>query len=268
VATMVGPSVAGVLVQLLTAPAAMALDAVSFLAAVIGLAAIRKPEPPPRAAHERGSMVTEIREGLGWILHDPRLRLITACGATHHFFANGMISAVLVLFAVRQVGLSPAELGLVFAAVGPGVLAGALVARALPQRIGVGPAIAHMQTLTGVSMLMLASAALVGHVGGFLALVLGQFTWGLARVIFNVNQVSLRQRVTPDHLLGRMNASIRFLMWVVAPAGAVTGGVVAGVSGLPAAMLIGGIGTLAAAFWVYRPAVWRITQISRAELRG
>jgi predicted MFS family arabinose efflux permease len=258
VATVVGPSLGGLLVQLLSAPVAVAIDAVSFVVAAFGLVAIRKPEPPPVPRHERGPILAEIREGLMTILGDRRLRLIMTCGAVHNFFANGMIAALYVLYAVRAIGLNPAELGLVLAAGGPGVLLGAVLASRVPRWVGLGPAIAHMQTLTGISRLMVAAAAGLSHVPAFAVLVAAEFLLGLARPIFNVNQLSLRQSLTPDRLLGRMNASIRFLMWSSAPLGALSGGLIGGAMGLPTAMAIGGFGTLAAAVWVYLPPVWRI----------
>lgn len=258
VAIVVGPSLGGLLVQWLTAPIAVAVDAISFIAAALGLLAVRRPEPPPRPAAERGSVVTEIREGLQTILGDPRLRLITLAGATHNFFANGMIAALYVIYAVQTIGLSPAELGLALAAGGPGVLIGAVLASRVPKRIGVGPAMAHMQTLTGLSRFVVAAAATLAPPFALVALMVGEFLLGVARPIFNVTQVSLRQAVTPDRLLGRMNASIRFLMWVSVPVGGIAGGVVGTAFGLPVAMTIGAVGTLLAAIWLYLPSVWRI----------
>lgn len=260
IATIAGPSIGGFLVQLFTAPIAVALDALSFLAAVVGLVLVRRPEPPPPPAHERGRLGAEIREGLMAILGDARLRLITACGATHNFFSNGMLVAVYFLYAVRTVGLGPAEIGLVLAAGGPGVLLGAVLAGRVPRLVGVGPTIAHMQTLTGVSRLLVAAAVALAPPFAFAVLVLAEFLLGVARPVFNVNQLSLRQSITPDRLLGRMNASIRFLMWSVTPLGALSGGFIAASLGLPAAVAVGAVGTLAAAVWVYLPPVWSITE--------
>jgi MFS family permease len=257
-AIVLGPGVGGLLVQVLTAPIAVVIDAISFLAAALGLAAVRKVEPVPSSRDHRSSLVAQIREGLAVIWHDRRLRLIMACGATHNFFLNGMLAAMFVLYAVRSLGLNPAELGLVYAAAGPGVLVGALLAGRVPRWFGFGPAIAHSQTLTGVSRLLTASAALLPPLLTVPALVVGEFMLGVARPIFNVNQLSLRQAVTPDHLLGRMNASIRFLMWSATPAGAVAGGLIASRFGLPAAVTVAAIGGLVAAVWVYLPPVWRI----------
>jgi MFS family permease len=264
VAIVAGPTLAGVLVQLFSAPIAVALDALSFLVAAFGLSAIRRPEPPPLARARDARLVTEVREGLAVVLNDTRLRLIMLCGATHNFFLNGMLAALLVLYMVR-LGLGPAEIGLVFAAAGPGVLLGALLAGRLPRRLGIGPTIAHMQTLTGLSRLTTAAAALVAGPLVLPLLMTGEFLLGLARPIFNVNQVSLRQTLTPDRLLGRMNASIRFLMWSATPLGALAGGFIAGTFGLPVAVLIAALGGLAAAAWVYLPPVWRIREQPRAD---
>ena len=258
IATVLGPSLGGLLVQALTAPVAMVVDSLSFLAAVVGLAVIRRPEPPPPPPHERAPVLVDIREGLATITRDPRLRLITACGATYNFFANGMLTALYVLFLVRQIGLSPAQIGLALAAAGPGALLGALMVGRIPTWIGVGPTIAHSQLISGFSWVLVAAAAIVKPDAAFAVVALAQLVLGASRTVFNVTQVSLRQAVTPNRLLGRMNASIRFLMWCVTPLGAISGGFVAGAIGLPATMALGAAGTFAAAIWVYLPPVWRV----------
>ena len=256
-AIVLGPGLGGILVQTFTAPIAVAVDAVSFLAAALGLTAIKKQEPAPEV-EKQSSLVNQIREGLGVVWRDRRLRLIMACGATHNFFLNGMLAAIYVLYLVRSLGLSPAAVGLVFAAAGPGVLLGALLAGRIPRRLGVGPTIAHMQTLTGVSRFLIASAVWIPQPFILPVLMMGEFLLGIARPIFNVNQVSLRQSLTPDRLLGRMNASIRFLMWTATPIGAFAGGMIASSVGLPTAVTLAAIGGLVAAIWVYLPTVWRI----------
>lgn len=259
VAIVAGPTVAGVLVQLLTAPVAVAVNAISFVVAAFGLASVRRREPEPERRDDASNLIGEVREGLAVVLRDARLRLIMACGATHNFFLNGMLAALLVLFMVR-LGLNPAEIGIVFAAAGPGVLLGALLAGRLPRRLGVGPTIAHMQTLTGLSRLLVAGAAFVAPTFALVLLMAGEFLLGVARPIFNVTQVSLRQTLTPDRLLGRMNASIRFLMWSATPLGALAGGTIAASLGLETAVVVAAAGGLAAAAWVYLPPVWRIRE--------
>lgn len=259
-ATVIGPSLGGLLVQTLTAPVAMIVDSLSFLAAVVGLAAIRRPEPPPPPAHERAPVLDDIREGLATITREPRLRLIAASGATWNFFANGMLNALFVLYLVRQIELSPAQIGLVFAAVGPGALLGALIVGKLPSWIGVGPTIAHSQLISSTAWALVAAAAIVQPDAAFFVMAVSQLVLGASRTVFNVTQVSLRQAITPNRLLGRMNASMRFLMWCVAPVGAITGGLLAGAIGLPQTMAIGAAGTFVAAIWVYLPPVWQVRE--------
>jgi predicted MFS family arabinose efflux permease len=256
-ATVLGPGLGGILVQVLTAPIAIVVDAASFLAAALGIASIRRPEPV-RAPRPAVSLVRRVREGLSVIWNDPRLRLLMACGATHNFFLNGLLSAMYVLYAVDTLGLSPAALGLVYASAGPGVLVGAMLAGRLRRRLGLGRSVAHAQTLTGLSRFVVAAAALLADPLVLPVMMAGEFLLGVARPIFNVNQVSLRQEITPDELLGRMNASIRFLMWAATPIGAAVGGLIAARFGVPAAIVVGASGGLLAAAWAYRPAVLRI----------
>jgi MFS family permease len=260
IATVVGPSLGGLLVQVLTAPVALVVDALSFLAAVAGLAVIRRPEPQPPPRDQRAPVITDIREGLRVITRDPRLRLITAAGATWNFFANGMLAALYVLFLANQIGLSPARIGLVFAATGVGALGGALIVGMLPRWIGVGPTIAHSQLVSSFSWALVAAASVVSPDAAFGLLVLAEVVRGVSRTVFNVTQVSLRQAITPNRLLGRMNASIRFLMWCVVPFGAIAGGLLAGVIGLAQTMALGAAGTFLAAIWVYLPPVWRLRE--------
>jgi predicted MFS family arabinose efflux permease len=259
-ATVIGPSLGGVLVQLLTAPIAMLVDALSFLAAVFGLTVIRRPEPAPPPRHERAPILVDIREGLAVITRDPRLRLITLAGASWNFFANGMLAALYVLYLAREIELSPAQIGVVFAATGVGALLGALLVGKLPRWIGVGPTIAHSQLISSFSWVLVALAAVVNPDVALAVLVTGEVVRGLSRTVFNVTQVSLRQAVTPDRLLGRMNASMRFLMWCATPLGAIFGGLLAGAIGLPETIALGAAGTFIAAIWVYLPPVWQVRE--------
>src|SRR5262249_3643208 len=188
----------------------MVFQPLSFPPASAALVPLRRPKPPPPPRHERAPILDDIREGLATITRDPRLRLITACGATYNFFANGMLVALFVLYLVRQIQLSPAQIGLVFAAVGPVALLGAVIVGKLPRWIGVGPTIAHSQLISSFAWALVALAAIFQPDAAFLVMLLAQLVLGASRTVFNVTQVSLRQAITPNRLLGRMNASIRF----------------------------------------------------------
>lgn len=246
---IVGPGIGGLLVQTLTAPIAILVDAVSYAVSALLLASIPIDEPAPRPREEGSRVWMEVREGLHIVLGDTHLRSIMACGATHNIFSNGMLVALFVLFATRELGLSPAELGLVFAAGGPGSLLGSIVSARMSRSFGLGPVLGAMQLLTGVARLAMPLAIVAGP--PILVLAAGEFLLGIARAIFNVNQVSLRQSITPDHQQGRMNASIRFLMWAAVPFGALLGGWSGEAIGLVPTLWIGVTGTFLASLWIF-----------------
>jgi MFS family permease len=245
VGAIVGPGIGGFLVQILTAPIALAVDALSYLFSAAAIASIRVVEPPPIPAAEQASVGSQIAEGLRLVATTPILRSIAACGAIHNLFSR-MIDALFVLYAVNELHLGPVDLGLVLAAGGPGALLGAVAVGRLGRRLGVGPTIALMQVLTGVSRLLI---PLAGGPAWVALLVLGasEFLLGFVRTAFNVTQVSLRLAITADRLHGRVNATIRFLMWCVTPIGALAGGLIAtSALGLRGTLLMAGVGVLVA----------------------
>jgi predicted MFS family arabinose efflux permease len=157
-----------------------------------------------------------------------------------------MIDALFVLYMVDGLGLEPAAIGIVFAAGGPGALLGAIAVQRLGQRFGVGRTILITQVFTGVSRLLIPLAG--GPVWlAILVLVSSEFLLGFVRIAFNVTQVSLRLAITPDRMHGRVNATMRFVMWGVTPFGALAGGLLATTAiGLRGTLLVAGIGVLVA----------------------
>ena len=250
-----GPGIGGLLIQLVTAPVAIVVTLAGQAAATVTMATIRASEPPP-SEHVRGSAVGQVREGLELVLRDAHVRSIMLCGATHNVFCNGMLVALYILYATRDLHVTPAELGVALAMGGPGSIIGSLLASRVPAVLGLGPAIGLMQVLTGVARLAMPVAALAAPVvPPFVTLAAGELLLAVARAIFNVNQLSLRQAITPDHLQGRMNASIRSVMWAVVPAGAIAGGLLAEAIGMTATLWIGVAGTALASLWIYLTSV-------------
>jgi MFS family permease len=244
---IVGPSLAGVLIQLLTAPIAIVIDAFSFLAQcfLTLLARVVEPAAPARVAGT--NVLHDVVEGLRYVLADPSLRAIAAGGGTHNIFSNGAIVALYVLYMSQDLGLSPIEIGLVFASGGPSALLGSVVASRYGRRFGMRHALTHMQILTGVARSLVPLASLTA--APLVVLIAGEVILGVARSIFNVNQLSLRLAMTPDHLQGRMTASVRFLMWSAVPLGAIAGGLAAERFGVVPTMTIAAVGTTASALW-------------------
>jgi len=259
VAQIIGPSVAGVLIQVLTAPIAILLDAVSFVVSALLLSGMRTAEPPPLPDEERRNTRGLIMEGLRHVTSHRLLRPIFSCGAMHNF-SRRMIEALFILYAVDQLGFDPIALGIVFAAGGPASLLGAVIAVPLARRIGLGPTIAWMQVLTGIACLAapLASGPEWMTIG---LLALGQALLGIARPVFNIAQLSLRQAITPERLQGRVNATMRFIMWGVTPFGALAGGLLGASIGLRQTLFVAAIGVLAAAIWIVRSPVIALREL-------
>jgi MFS family permease len=246
VAAVAGPSVAGGLVQAVGSSAAVLVDSVSFLASAGAVAAIRAPEPQPqvpKAGHPK--LRDDIAEGLRFVFGNALLRAIAATTATSNFF-SGVAAAVEVVFLVREVHATPGVIGLLFTMGGVGGVLGAFAAGSLARRFGGARA-----TIIGI----------LGNVGGLLVpltmpgpgLILfgaGLFFVSFSAVVYNVNQVSFRQRLCPDRLLGRMNASMRFVVWGVLPLGGLLGGVLGSVAGLRPTLWVGYIGEALACIWL------------------
>ena len=242
-AQLSGPAAAGVLVQALKAPYAILLDAVSFLASGLFVLGIRKREEnvPTRAERKESktSMRAELREGLGWVLGNPYLRTISMSTATFNFFGS-MMQAILAVYLVRSLGMSPFLIGVIFAVGNLGYLAGALLTNRISRRIGVGPAIV-VGGMAGIAQLLIPLAPQEAH-AAVPWLVASGLIVGFGVVLYNVTQVSMRQAITPERLQGRMNSSIRFIVWGVMPLGLLAGGAIATSFDLRTAIWVGAIG--------------------------
>jgi MFS family permease len=238
--TFVGPALAGFLVQLFRAPLAILFDALSYLGSALLLTAIRRPEstPEPHAGTEAPSMFREAAEGLRYVLGNRYLRAIAPCtGLLNLFFNIGFV--VLLLYMVDELGLSPVAIGIIFAVGNLGVFVGALTADRIPRRIGVGPAIVGSAFLSAFPLVLVAIAPREAPAPFLVAgLAIGTFTG----VVYNVNQVSLRQAITPERMLGRMNATMRFIVWGTIPIGTLVGGILGGLIGLQTTIWIAAIG--------------------------
>ncbi len=265
-AEIAGPLLGGALVSLLTAPLAILLDALSFLASVASLVLLRAPARPAPPRPEGRRVWNEIGEGLGAALGDPLLRGLAGCAGTWALFDN-VLYPTLTLYVLRELRLGPGALGLVYAAAGVGTLSGALSAERLARRYGPGPAIVGGATLSSVGSVLIPLAGGPAAVA-VPTLLAGQFLMGLGYMVFQVNGVSLRQAVTPDHLQGRVNASARFVSWVAVPTGALAGGILARGIGLRPTLWIAAFGGVCGFLWVLlSPLRWlreRPTPIEKA----
>lgn len=243
-AQLAGPGVAGLLIGIVTAPIAIVADALSFLGSALFVFLIRRREPDPEperhADGQRVGMRTQIAEGLRYVLNHRYLRNIAATTATGNLFGNISFS-MLLLYAVQELRLSVETIGLIFAIGNVGFLAGAILAARVTRILGVGPTIIVMAALAGPGALLVPLA--IGSLAVPLLIASGVIG-GFSTVVYNVNQVSLRQSITPDRMQGRMNATMRFIVWGTIPIGATLGGILGSTIGVYQTLWVGAIGSL------------------------
>ncbi|HKF84936.1 MAG TPA: MFS transporter [Candidatus Limnocylindrales bacterium] len=244
---ILGPGLAGILIGAFRAPFAMVLDAVSYVVSALFLTWIRRPEPPIEvhdtvADGPKPSMRQEVSIGLRYVLGHRWLRNIAATTGTSNFFGN-VVNAILILYLTDERGLGPEAIGFAFSVASVGFLVGALTTNRLTERLGVG----RMLVLTAVGFslsnlpIAFAPDALIWP-----ALAVSGLVGGFCSTGWNINQVSLRQAITPPRMQGRMNATMRFIVWGTIPLGAILGGALGSLIGLHATIVVGAIGGLLA----------------------
>lgn len=221
VAQMVGPAVGGALLRVVTAPALIAVNAVTYVVSAVAVGRIRAVEELPHRSTRRPLRV-EIAEGLTFVLRQPLLRRIVACTAIGNFF-NTITTALVALYALRYLGLDEAGYGTVLSGAAVGGVLGAVLADRLMRWIG------EARVIPLAALLWLPSAAMtplaaVLPLPALPVLILGGAAFSFSVVVYNVAQVSFRQRVCPPALLGRMNASVRFIVWGTLPIGSLVSG--------------------------------------------
>ncbi|MEE6261651.1 MFS transporter [Plantactinospora sonchi] len=236
-AGVAGPSLAGVLVQVTAAPVALAVDAATFLWSAVLLRGIRRPEPPPVPADGR-PLWRGVGEGVRFVLGHPLLRPIAVTGAATNLFSQVAVVA-LPLLVHHELGLPAGMLGLFFTSGGVGVFLGALTARRFGERFGVGPLLLVSGLLSTPAGFLV---PLVDRGGWLWVAMLGWLTLTYRIGLDNVLLVSIRQRVTPDPMLNRMNATMRFLFTGVLAVGAAVAGVVGEVAGVRVALWVAAVG--------------------------
>lgn len=237
--------IGGFLVQAFTAPIAIAIDAVSFVVSALLLGTIRKQEPPPKPHVDREPVLREIVEGIRITFQSPLLRaLALSHGGTHVLW--GIFGTGYMLFALNDLHLDPATIGVIAAVGGVGSLAGSALAPIMVRRFGIGYAIliGILGFTIGNALIPLAPAtgAVLGISLGALFLVGQQLLGDSLATVYEVTEVSLQQASVNDRVLGRVNASFHTFTTLLTLAGAILGGVIAETWGLRAAFTVGLLG--------------------------
>ncbi len=237
------------------------VDALSFLGSVIFTIRIRHREAPPSRAARRPLHV-EIGEGLSFVLRQPLLRRIVLTTSVSNL-SGSVAMSLHVLFLVRDLGVDEAGLGLAFGVGALGGLAGAVLVEPVMRWVGEGRVIAT------VLLVCIPSSALVPLAAGrspgvaITMFAVSSALFGFGVILFNVAQVSFRQRLCPAALLGRMNASVRFVVWGVMPIGALTGGIIGARHGIVTALWVSVLGQVIAILPVLLSPLLRMRDLPR-----
>ena len=275
-AQILGPGLGGFLVGVITAPMAILADALSYLGSagfLFGIRTAARAATPPRGEGEAApaqeaatvahpSLRHEIAEGLRFYAKSTLLLAESAAIVTMNLGSNISYS-ILLVFLVRELGLKPEAIGIAFSIGSIGVLAGAVSAAAFGRRLGVGPAlIIATAIVTGGAFLIL----LATPETAFVLLLAMAAVQGFSGIIINVNGVSLRQSLTPDHLQGRVNATGRWINWSILPLAAILGGIIATAIGLRGTILVGAVIGLLSLPWLIFTPIRRLREMPQIRI--
>lgn len=256
-------SVAGWLVQLIKGPGAILVDAVSFLVSAVCVWRIRTPEPAPQSEAEHASFIRDAVSGFEHVMRESRLRALTLAGALLTA-STQLVGVVYLLYLVDQLGFKPGALGLIFSVGGITSLAGAYLAGRPRWFGGLGIALVASLWLRAAGMAFMPLATAASAVGVML-LVASQLVTDPAWTFYDINALSLRQTITPDGVLGRVNASMRAFELGAMLAGTAAGGVLGQTVGLRATLFIAVAGTLMASGLLALSPVARLKKMPIAE---
>ncbi|MFM6962853.1 MAG: MFS transporter [Micrococcales bacterium] len=258
-----GPAIVGFLLTVIKAPFVLVVDAFSFLASVLSLSVIRDREvPTPK--HERQPLRNEIAEGIRFVWSNKIIRSISFTTATSNLFSTAMYTLFPIVI-LRSLHLSVAAFGLIESLSAVGGLLGAISAAKLAKLIGEGQLVAASAIVTGLCTFGPAIAIHLGQLPAMVMLVVTQALTSFTVLTYNITQVSARQRLCPERLLGRMNASIRFFVWGVMPIGALLSGAVATAIGIIPVLWICAIGGLLSAGFVTFAPLSRMRSLGTSE---
>ncbi|MET8143954.1 MFS transporter [Sphaerisporangium sp. NPDC005288] len=257
-----GPAIGGALVQALTAPLAVVVDALTFLASAVLIGRVSIGEPPAAHDHAAPSLLRRAREGLAFVVRHPVLRASLGCAATVNFFTFVAGSGLLVLYASRDLGLTAGVIGMAFGIGATGSLLGAVIAPRISRGIGVGRSIVVGAVLFPAPIAIAAAAdgPLWARAG---ALALAEFLSGVGVMLFDVNLNSLQTNVIPDGMRSRVAGAFSTINYGARPVGAVLGGLLATNIGLRGTLLIAAIGGALSLLWLLPSPIPRIRSLTQ-----
>lgn len=243
---VVGPSLAGFLVQAVTAPVTLLLDAFSFIGSALFLGRIRTPEPSPE--RDGNGVLRSLRDGMRFVLRDDLIRADLGCAATVNLF-NFVFAAIFILYATRELGVAPGTLGIALGLGAIGGILGALVAPPLERAIGIGPSVVLGSVLFPAPLILVPIASGSELTIGVM-LGTAEFFSAVGVMIFDVAAASMLFLRTPDRIRARTAGTFRFVNYGIRPIGALLGGALGTAIGLQTTLWIGVLGALLGVVWL------------------
>ncbi len=264
-AMLAGPGLGGLLVQALTAPVAVVVDAASFLVSAAFLRRLRTPEREAPADRPRRPLRRELAEGLGTVVTDPSLRAVAGAAANLNLFGM-VVMALFVVYATRELGFSAGLVGVVLTLGGVGALLGALLAPRLARRLGTGRTLVLGSVVFsfGLFAVPLASGPRwleLAVIGG------GELVGGLGVMLFDVSASGLVLSLVATDRLGRVSACMGFLTQGVKPLGALAGGALGTALGLHPALWLAAVGASTTLLWTVFSPLRRGGDVQRGEVQ-
>jgi predicted MFS family arabinose efflux permease len=245
------------LVQVIAAPFAVAIDALSFLISALFIRGIARDEPPAPTRSQR-SVLAEIGEGLRQVYGHPLLRPMAICLALH-FFSMSVRIGVYLIYLLRTLQITPGWLGIILAGFGPGALLGTALTQRLVQRFGMGATVVSGTCINCIAAACIPLAGIVPALAVPLLFAINlSFGFGIALL---TPMDTLRQIATAPELRGRMNASFRSVNMILATIGALVGGLLGEIIGLEATLVVGALGLALAALVVFGSPLRRVREI-------
>ena len=255
-----GPAVGGGLVQLVTAPGAIVVDAVTFLVSAVQIGRVSIDERPV-ASTEGHSLLRRAREGLSLVLRHPILGPCLGGSTTINFFTL-MANALLVLYASRELGLSAGVIGLALGIGAVGGLVGAILAPRVAALVGVGPAILVGAVLFPAPIGLLALAGGPPWVCGCRPRGSVEFVSALGVMLYDVNQNALQTTVTPDAVRSRVAGAYSTINYGIRPLGALVGGLLGETFGLRPTLVLAAVGGVLSVLWLLPSPIPRIRSLA------
>jgi MFS family permease len=256
----------GWLVQWLTAPIAILVDALSFIASAVSIAAIRSREHAPQSSAKVTALLPEIQAGLRGLWTEPNLRALATTEMLLQFSLR-LCGTLILLYATRDLGIATGPQGMIYAVGGVSSFLGAILAGRIARRLGIGRTLVSGLALGGVG-LVLVPMAHGGGVGAVALLVSQQIVSDGALTAYQIHALSLRQALAPARLAGRIHSGFRFANLAAMLLGTLTAGALAGWIGMRATLALGAAGVMACAGLLAFSAVGRLAGTPEAGGEG